>query len=178
MKQSYDQALQAVLRYEGGYVNNPHDPGGATNRGVTQAVYDSYRARKGLPKQPVKACTMDETKDIYRNLYWNKVHGDDLPIGVDLAVFDFAVNSGPARAAKMLQHLVGVPVDGVIGPATVAAANAKQLGLTDALCNERARFLQTLPTFVHFGKGWMSRVENVRATAKAMRKVYSDSIPH
>ena len=178
LKTSYDLALQVVLREEGGYVNNPNDPGGATYRGVTQATYNAYRHSKGLPPQHVKKCSMAETADIYRNLYWDKIRGDDLPVGVDLAVFDFAVNSGVSRASKMVQHLAGVEADGILGPASLKAISGAQAGLADRLCDERLRFLHTLRTFIHFGKGWTARVERVRAAAKQMRKVYSESVSH
>lgn len=174
MKESFGLALKEVLRHEGGYVNHPADPGGATNKGVTQATYNGYRKSKGQASRSVKQITEDELKDIYQSLYWNKIRGDDLPVGVDLAVFDFAVNSGPARAAKFLQSLVGVTADGVIGPKSIEAANSKQFGLVDRLCDERLRFLQSLKTWATFGKGWSNRVSSVRTVAKSMRKEYAE----
>lgn len=175
MKESFSLALTEVLKHEGGYVNHPRDPGGATNKGVTQATYDGYRKTRGLAPRSVKLITWDELKDIYTNLYWNKVKGDQLPVGVDLAVFDFAVNSGPARAAKFIQSLTGVAADGIIGPATIAAVNEKQFGLVDRLCDERLRFLKSLPHWGTFGKGWSRRVESVRTVAKSMRKAYAEA---
>lgn len=173
MKESYNLALKAVLEFEGGYVNHPKDPGGKTYKGVTQRTYDSFR--KGRT-QDVRKMSEDELKAIYRNLYWNKVQGDLLPVGVDLAVFDFAVNSGVSRAAKVLQGLVGVPMDGVIGPQTIKAAQDHQFGLVDKLCDSRMAFLRSLKTFPTFGRGWTNRVTKVRAISKNMRKIYSDSV--
>lgn len=175
MKSSYTLSLKRVLKHEGGYVNHPSDPGGATNKGIIQRTYNAWRRAKGLPLRSVKLITDDEVAAIYKSSYWDKIKGDDLPVGVDYAVFDFAVNSGPARAAKFLQRLTGVTADGVIGPATVAAATAKQFGLVDRLCDERMRFLQTLPHWRVFGKGWSSRVTEVRTVAKSMRKALADA---
>ena len=172
MKDNFDPCLKQVLKYEGGYVNHPQDPGGATNRGITQAVYNSWRRSRGLPIRSVKLITGEEVKAIYRQNYWDKVRGDELPIGIDLAVFDYAVNSGVSRAAKLLQSLVGVKADGIIGPATLRAVSAHQFGLTDKLCNERLKFLKSLHHWRTFGKGWERRVSSVRAIGKTMRKLH------
>ncbi|WP_348629672.1 glycosyl hydrolase 108 family protein [Mesorhizobium sp. WSM3860] len=103
---------------------------------------------------------------LYRRFYWDAVSGDELPDGVDYAVFDFAVNSGPGRAAKYLQAALGVAQDGRIGPATLAAARAKPAGVViDMLCDARLAFLQRLPTWPTFGNGWRARVASVRSEA-------------
>lgn len=167
---AFSRALPLILAHEGGYVNDPQDPGGATNKGVTQATYDGWRAKQGLPAQSVRQITADEVAAIYRRDYWDKVRGDDLPAGVGYAVFDFAVNSGPARAARFLQKVVSVPEDGVIGPATLAAVNSVAAvsaePIIDRLCDARLAFLRSLPTFARFGTGWSRRVSEVRAKAK------------
>lgn len=169
MRANFDKALSAVLLHEGGYVNHPKDPGGATNRGVTQAVYDDWRRDHGLEKQSVKLISPAEVMAIYKYLYWDRIKGDELPTGVDYCVFDFAVNSGVNRAARYLQRAVGVADDGQIGPVTLAAVRAMDAGcLTDGICNARLTFLKGLTTFRTFGKGWTRRVEDVRAKAKAM----------
>ena len=116
MKENYNFCLQQVLKYEGGFSNHPNDPGGATMRGVTQDVYDGWRKAHNQPVQSVKNISNDELQGIYRQLHWDKIRGDDLPSGLDLAVFDFAVNSGVNRASKYLQAIVGTPQDGIIGP--------------------------------------------------------------
>jgi lysozyme family protein len=110
-----------VLVHEGGFVCNPNDPGGATCKGVTQAVYDDWRVSHSLSRRPF-ARLRAEVEAIYFKLYWNAIHADDLPSGVDYCAFDFAFNSGPNRAARFLQRTVGVQEDGQIGPATLAAA--------------------------------------------------------
>lgn len=166
MKANYAKCLELVLKHEGGYVNHPKDPGGATNFGVTQAVYDAYRPHA---KQSVKFITGSEVAAIYRKQYWDKIKGDELPAGVDYAVFDFAVNSGVSRSAKYLQRLVGVGDDGQIGPATLSAVRAKNAAtLATDLCHKRLLFLQGLKTFATFGKGWTRRVNEVRTIAQQM----------
>lgn len=165
----FDRALAAVLVHEGGYVNHPKDPGGATNQGVTQAVYDDWRVRKGLPKRSVREIDSAEVSAIYRRDYWNRVKADDLPPGVDYAVFDLAVNSGVNRAARFLQAVVGVSQDGTIGPATIAAVksmSAREV-ITDLL-DKRLAFLRRLNTWPTFGEGWAARCAGVRKLAMEM----------
>ena len=160
MKENYPQALKQVLKYEGGYVDHPKDPGGPTNKGVTQAVYDNWRKSQNLSTQSVRAIADSEVAAIYKNLYWDRISGDNLPSGVDFAVFDFAVNSGVSRAAKTLQAVVGVTQDGVIGPATIQATKT-YVAMT--VTNKRLAFLQSLSIWSTFGKGWSARIADVRA---------------
>jgi lysozyme family protein len=155
---NFDKALALVLEHEGGWVHDPHDPGGETNRGVTQAVYNAYRKVRGRGLQSVKHISDAELKAIYKFQYWDKVQGDYLPAGVDYAVFDFAVNSGVSRASKYLQAVLGVAQDGVIGAKTLAAIH-NPIHTINALCDRRMAFLRRLPTFWRFGKGWTKRVE-------------------
>lgn len=153
-----------LLVHEGGYVNHPADPGGATNRGVTQAVYDGYRRRKGLRTQSVRNITEQEVYDIYRTQYWDKVWGDELPNGLDYAVYDFAVNSGPRRAIQFLQRIIGVEADGVMGNVTIGKirelqAEGGEIGeIIEQLCTNRWNWMKTLRTFSTFGRGWTRRV--------------------
>jgi len=165
MKENYAQALKQVLKYEGGYVDHPKDPGGPTNKGVTQAVYDSWRKSQNLPTQSVRSISDAEVASIYRNLYWDKIRGDDLPSGVDFAVFDYAVNSGVSRAAKTLQGVVGVTQDGMIGPATIEATKTY---VAMAVTNKRLAFMQSLSIWSTFGKGWAARIADVKAQIKAL----------
>ena len=159
MKENYPQALKQVLRYEGGYVDHPKDPGGPTNKGVTQAVYDNWRKSQNLSIQSVRAIADSEVAAIYKNLYWDRISGDNLPSGVDFAVFDFAVNSGVSRAAKTLQAVVGVTQDGVIGPATIEATKT-YVAMT--VTNKRLAFMQSLSIWSTFGKGWAARIADVK----------------
>ena len=159
MKENYPQALKQVLKYEGGYVDHPKDPGGPTNKGVTQAVYDNWRKSQNLSIQSVRAIADSEVAAIYKNLYWDRISGDLLPSGVDFAVFDFAVNSGVSRAAKTLQAVVGVTQDGVIGPATIQATKT-YVAMT--VTNKRLAFMQSLSIWSTFGKGWSARIADVK----------------
>jgi lysozyme family protein len=166
---NFAPSLAAVLVHEGGFVCNPNDPGGATCKGVTQAVYDDWRASHGLCQQTVRAIAEAEVEAIYFKLYWNAIKADDLPSGVDYCAFDFAFNSGPNQAVRFLQRTVGAREDGKVGPATLAAAkDMPPLRVIDRLCDERLRFLQSLPTWKFFGKGWSRRVTDVRLKAKEM----------
>ncbi len=166
----YPKALAAVLVHEGGWSDHPEDPGGATMEGVTQRVYDAYRDRLGAGRRSVRLIGDDELQAIYRRQYWDVIKGDDLPAGVAYCVFDFAVNSGPARAAKALQRALRMNlVDGQIGLATVAAAgnHRDHDALIAAICDDRLAFVQKLKTFRTFGRGWTARIENVRKRAQA-----------
>jgi lysozyme family protein len=169
MRANFPAALAAVLVHEGGFVVNPHDPGGATCKGVTQAVYDDYRVSKGQPIRTVRDIEQSEVEDLYLARYWNAVRCDELPTGVDYAVFDFAVNSGTNRAARMLQRALRVAEDGQIGPMTLAAVRSVPAGeLVDTVCDLRICFLQQLSTFKFFGRGWSRRVAEVRERGKEM----------
>ncbi|GBU19676.1 MULTISPECIES: glycoside hydrolase family 108 protein [unclassified Methylobacterium] len=165
----YNEALKRVLVHEGGYVNDPRDPGGATMKGVTQRTYDGYRKRLGLPSRPVSQITSAEVGEIYRRQYWAAVRGDELPAGIDYVLFDGAVNSGPVQSIKWLQRALGVSVDGVLGEATVAAAEAypDHDALVAAILARRLAFLRSLKTWGAFGKGWGRRVAEVQAIGQA-----------
>lgn len=159
MRENLEVALTWVLAHEGGFVNHPKDPGGATNKGVTQRVYDGYRDRKGLSRRSVRGIEANEVAEIYRAQYWQAVRADDLPAGLDYCVFDYAVNSGPRRAAMDLQRELGIKVDGVIGQITLAAvAKADVFDLIVRLCERRMRFLKALKHWPTFGRGWTRRV--------------------
>ncbi|RDE08443.1 glycoside hydrolase family 108 protein [Pelagibacterium lacus] len=168
-RDNFAASLEAVLKHEGGYADHPSDPGGATNMGITRKTLADWRRIvpwTSLPKSAVKALTKGEAGQIYKARYWDAVRGDALPAGLDLAVFDFAVNSGPDRAIRMLQAIAGVAVDGAIGPISLRAI--ERIGATAAineLCSQRLAFLQRLSTWPVFGKGWGRRVADVRALA-------------
>lgn len=166
---NFDRALSLVLVHEGGYVNHPADPGGATNKGITQATYNAWRKSRGLATRSVKSITNAEVATIYRNNYWNAIRGDDLPSGVDYMAFDFAVNSGPRRSAQYLQRVVGVDDDGKIGPVTLAAvAKHDAVSVINLVLDRRLAWLKTLTTWKTFGKGWSNRIAGVRKDALAM----------
>lgn len=165
---NFERAFVLVLKHEGGYVDHPADPGGATKLGVTQATLTAYLNRV-CTKDDVRGLTVESVKPIYRKNYWDAVKGDELPSGLDYAVFDFAVNSGPGRAARYLQKVVNVSQDGLIGPNTLAAVARKAPRATiKGLCAARLGFLRRLSTWPVFGKGWGRRVADVETEALAM----------
>jgi lysozyme family protein len=169
MRANFAPSLALVLQHEGGFVDDPQDPGGATNKGVTQAVYDDWRAGEGLFKRSVRYINDYEVGAIYRRRYWNACRCDDLPSGLDYCIFDFAVNSGVNRAARYLQRAVGAVEDGQVGPATIARVAAQSVEYTiNSVCDARLNFLRQLPTFSHFGTGWTCRVGDVRSKGEAM----------
>lgn len=178
-------SLTEILRHEGGYVDHPSDPGGATNMGITHKTLARWRRVSPwwkLPKSDVKALTRTEAKTIYKALYWSRVAANNLPSGLDLALFDFAVNSGPGRAIRTLQQVLGVAADGVIGPITRAALDQAVIktgiaGLIKAVCQKRLGFLRRLRTFSVFGKGWARRVQSVEKRALELARTHNNFKP-
>ena len=168
MEDNFEQCLALVLKHEGGYVDHPKDPGGRTNRGVTQKVWEEWVGHP-VDEAAMRALTVQDVAPLYKKNYWDKIKGDRLPMGVDYACFDLAVNSGVGRAAKTLQQAVGVSADGAIGPATLDAVEAADArSLATEICDLRLKFLQSLPTFATFGRGWSRRVAEVEETAFKM----------
>lgn len=174
MKKTYRAALRFILVHEGGYVDHPLDPGGATNFGITRRTLAAWRSIKPwwkLPKSSVQALTRREAGRIYRARYWDGICGDKLPAGIDYAVFDYAVNSGVARAAKALQRVAGVRADGNVGPETLAAISQHHpKTIIRRLISRRMTFLQRLRIWKTFGRGWTSRVNGVLAGALEMER--------
>lgn len=176
MESSFTAAHRNMLRFEGGFSNHPQDPGGVTLEGVIQTRYDEYRRWK---KRPQKALTASmrltpewilERDEIYRHYYWLPAGCRDLPVGVDAAIYDYAVNSGPSRAVKVLQRLVGADVTGTINDPTIKAAwSRNHAALINSICDERMAFLRSLKKlWPVFGRGWAARVNGVRSYALAM----------
>ena len=162
---NFEEALEHVLKHEGGFVNHPKDPGGMTNLGVTKKVWDEWIGRESSEDE-MRNLKPEDVAPLYKKLYWDRVKGDDLPSGVNYCVFDAAVNSGTGRAAKWLQEAVGAVPDGAIGAKTLAKVAAHDAdSLVNAYCDVRLNFLKSLKTFDTFGKGWSRRVEGVRQTA-------------
>ncbi|WP_081709399.1 glycoside hydrolase family 108 protein [Mesorhizobium erdmanii] len=177
MDRNFARVLALVLKSEGGWSDNPADTGGATMKGVTLANFRRY-VKADASKADLRKIGDDQVATVYRRFYWDAVAGAELPDGVDYAVFDFAVNSGPGRAAKYLQASVGVSQDGRVGPATLAAVRARPAGVVvDQLCDARLAFLKRLPTWATFGRGWSDRVRSVRADALLMSAPATVSAP-
>ncbi|MAK51058.1 glycosyl hydrolase 108 family protein [Marinobacter sp.] len=159
MLENFVKSLETVLKHEGGYVDHPKDPGGRTNMGITQAVYEKYLNRT-VTEEEMKNIKIGDVRIIYKENYWDKIKGDDLPSGVDFCVFDWAVNSGVSRASKALQKIIGAKADGVIGPNTLKAVeSADSEVIIQQLTEAREDFYKRLSTFDTFGKGWLSRNE-------------------
>lgn len=172
MPDRFDACLAFTLRAEGGYVDNPADPGGATNMGITLATYRQWSDDPELGPVQVQDMTQRTAKAIYRGLYWNPLRADALAAGVDLMVFDMGVNAGIWRSARILQRAVGFTgdqVDGCVGPETLAAA-AKCDGRTliDDLAGRQAAFYRGLTEFPIFGAGWLARTRERQGAALAM----------
>jgi lysozyme family protein len=171
MNGDFERALKFTLREEGGFVNNPKDPGGATMMGITLETFQKYRKNPHLTADDLKLIPHSEVAEIYQKRYWDACKCNDLPQGVDLCVFDTAVNSGPGRASKMLQEAVGATADGVIGPGTLSkVSEVSPVDLIGKYCDTRLKFLRSLPTFPTFGKGWTARVERLKQEATAWLK--------
>ena len=168
MLDNFIKSLEAVLEHEGGYVDHPKDPGGRTNMGITQAVYEKY-LKRSVTEEEMKDIKIGDVRIIYKTNYWDKVKGDDLPSGVDFCVFDWAVNSGVSRSSKALQKIVGATSDGVIGPNTLKAVySIDAQTIITKLTDDREAFYKKLSTFDTFGKGWLRRKEETREKAVEM----------
>jgi len=166
---TFDTVFPILLKQEGGYVNNPHDPGGITNLGVTKRVWEAW-VHHPCGDADMRALTPSVVAPLYRVQYWNGIDGDALSPAVALCVFDFAVNSGVARAARYLQSIVGVTQDGHIGPATLKALQQwitthSLSALVQRYMNDRRSFYKGLPTFGEFGRGWLRRCDDVETAA-------------
>lgn len=163
MKSNFDVSMRQILKHEGGYVDHPRDPGGATNLGITRATLAEYRGRT-VSKQEVRELTVAEAIAIYRSRYANAIRYDDLPSGLDHVTLDPAINSGPKRGSQWLQKGLGVKADGKIGKDTLAAARGSNVPqVIQRACAARMGFLRGLKTWGDFGKGWSRRVAEVEA---------------
>lgn len=165
MTDRFAVCLPRILVHEGGWSDHPADPGGATMKGVTLAVYRAFKGR-AVTKAELRKISDADLAAIYRRNYWDVVHADELPAGVDYVTFDIAVNSGPGRAAKILQSAADATPDGAVGPATLAAvARVSPALLIKAMGARREAFYRSLSTFDTFGRGWIARCAQVTATA-------------
>tara|TARA_R100001443_G_scaffold2072_1_gene7086 strand:- start:220 stop:735 length:516 start_codon:yes stop_codon:yes gene_type:complete len=169
MEANFFKSLEMVLKHEGGFVDHPEDPGGATNKGITHKTYSDFLGRPLEDVSELKNIPDEHVQQIYKDGYWNRVKADQLSSGVDFCVFDWAVNSGPGRAAKALQKAVMVTQDGAIGPMTLAAVEEElPEEVIEKITKEREEFYRSLRTFDTFGKGWLRRNEETRDFALEM----------
>ena len=159
---SFETVVHMVLEHEGGYVNHPSDPGGETKYGISKRAY---------PDVDIAELTEDDAADIYKRDYWDRIKGDDLPVGVACVVMDYAVNSGISRASKALQSVCGIANgDGIIGPASLNAVwvtvkNTSEEDVINAVTTQRQEFIRALKIYETFGKGWERRIDETRAKA-------------
>jgi lysozyme family protein len=169
----FDRAIKPVLVHEGGKVDHPRDPGGRTNQGVTQKVYNAWRLNGKLPIRDVYLMETPERDAIYRTQYWDAIKGDLLPEGVGYVVLDGAVHSGSKQSIKWLQRALGPlydgKVDGVLGELTLEAVQSVNDydALISRIIQRRMAFLQALKTWKTFGRGWSRRVADVLARGQA-----------
>ena len=160
--QNFPACIEHVLAAEGGLVHHPKDPGGVTQFGISQRSY---------PNLNIRELTPDDAKALYQRDYWAPIQGEDLPAGLDLVVLDHAVNAGPARAVRILQHLVGAPEDGRMGPVTLAGvALADPDDLISQFSELRLEYYRDLASWRVFGAGWTRRVQRIRRAALAMAR--------
>lgn len=158
MLNNFDTALQFVLREEGLFSDNPKDPGGATKYGCTKRTWEAWVGHE-VTVDVIRNLKVSDVAPLYKEKYWDACKCSELPNGVDLCVFDMAINSGPTRAIKTLQSCLNIGADGVIGPGTILVAKSKDTAkLIDSFCGARHSYLISLPTFDTFGRGWTRRV--------------------
>jgi lysozyme family protein len=168
MQSNWDNAFKLMLKSEGGFVNHPSDPGGMTNLGVTKATWENWVGRES-DEAEMRGLTPEKVEPLYKKKYFDAVRGDELPVGLDYLMFDFAVNAGAGRAIKTLQTAVGVTPDGGFGPMTMAAVQAVDpVDLIERFSQAKEDFYRSLTTFATFGKGWLNRVADVKVKASAM----------
>lgn len=185
MKENFPLALQTTLKWEGGYVDDPKDPGGATYQGITQVTYDAWRKSKGAPTRHVILMIPEERDAIYHQRYWDTINADGLAAGVDVIGFDISVNSGPSRIIHWLQVTINsivqiIPVEENRGPAILLGfmqhAPKDPVACVRYLDQKRRSFWKSLPIFKRFGKGWLNRENDVFSVA--MKLAIGKKFPH
>jgi lysozyme family protein len=168
MNSNWQKSFELMLKSEGGFVNHPSDPGGMTNLGVTKATWENWVGRES-DEAEMRGLTPEKDEPLYKKKYFDAVRGDELPMGLDYLMFDFAVNAGAGRAIKTLQTAVGVTPDGGFGPMTMAAVQAVDPNeLIERFSQAKEDFYRSLTTFATFGKGWLNRVADVKVKASSM----------
>jgi lysozyme family protein len=168
MISNWQKSFELMLKSEGGFVNHPSDPGGMTNLGVTKATWENWVGRES-DEAEMRSLTPEKVEPLYKKKFFDAVRGDELPVGLDYLLFDFAVNAGAGRAIKTLQSAVGVTPDGGFGPLTMAAVQAiEPQELIERFSQAKEDFYRSLNTFNVFGKGWLNRVADVKLKANSM----------
>jgi lysozyme family protein len=166
MDNNFEKAFNFVMKSEGGYVNNPKDPGGETDLGVTKAAWSTWLKRP-IQLGEMAKLQLSDVKPFYKALYWDKAYCSKLPTGLDYCLFDAEVNMGVGQAIRLLQKSLGCVPDGVIGENTmIAIHNANPEDLIDKFSAQKEQFYRSLAAFNTFGKGWLARVAQVKQKAK------------
>lgn len=168
MQSNWKRSFELMLQSEGGFANHPSDPGGMTNLGVTKATWENWIGRQS-DEAEMRGLTPEKVEPMYKKKFWDAVRGDEVKLGLDYLLFDFAVNAGAGRAIKTLQTAIGVPADGGFGPITMASMKSYEpVKLIERFSQAKEDFYRSLNTFDVFGKGWLNRVERVKAEALKM----------
>jgi len=162
---TFDACFERLIGHEGGYTDNPKDPGNSTGGRVGAGQLNGTKygiAANTYPDEDIKNITLERAKELYRRDYWSRIRADDMPVEIRYPLFDAAVNSGPVQATKWLQRAIGVAADGVIGPKTMAAVQAFDAGkLRSAMLAQRLLFMTNLPAWQTFGRGWARRIADL-----------------
>lgn len=159
---NFDKAFELVVGHEGGFTDNRKDAGNWTGGKVGVGTLKGTKygiAANSYPNLDIKNINLDQAKAIYKRDYWDRIKADQLPDALRFHVFDMAVNAGVSRGVKLLQKTVGTAEDGIIGPATIGAANRIDMDYAVQVYNSnRIEFYTSLGSFSDFGRGWMNRV--------------------
>ena len=176
MLDNWKESFKHLLVSEGGYTEDPRDPGnhlpdgraGCTNLGVTQTAWEAFVGHQ-VSNQDMRDLTPEKIEPFYKAKYWDAVRADELPSGLDYLVFDFAINAGPGRSIKCLQSAVGTTPDGGLGPKTMQAVmEHDRTDLVEKFSQAKLDFYRSRPTFATYGNGWTSRVASVKKQAESM----------
>jgi len=171
---NFKSVMDVVFKHEGGYVDHPRDPGGATNMGITHLTLAAHRGKASVTKTQVKNLTKTEARQIYKDRFWKPMKCGHMPDGWDMITMDGGVNSGPKRGIKWVQRAVGTGVDGVVGPKTLASIRSADAAHIKRAASLRMGFLRGLSHWSTFGKGWTRRVAETEAVALKMFYLYND----
>jgi len=166
--ENFQKSLNLVLDHEKGFSDYPFDAGGMTNLGVTKKTWEAWLKRP-VDEAEMRSLTPEKVAPLYKIKYWDACKCDQLPLGIDYAVFDFAVNAGVSRASKTMQATLGTAADGIVGPATIGVAtNADPDEFLEKFSKLKEQFYRSLQLFDVWGKGWLRRVSEVKQTAEGM----------
>lgn len=158
---NFDRIMDHIFKWEGGYVNHEHDPGGETNFGIS---------KKAHPEEDIKNMTKERAREIYKKDYWDEFQGDKLPSGIAAVLMDYAVNAGVYRAVSALQQILGLNTDGEVGPITRRAVEdfvfhyGEQMLMFNLNSHRRGYYLGLMvanPDFRDFKRGWENRVRDL-----------------